>query len=421
MRVFKVLLIVFAALAVSAVVVVTAAIVSSQTESNETQAALEPFYTPPDPLVGKPGDIIRSEPMTGFDIKNGTGYRILYISKGPTGDLRASGGMVFVPTAQTTGERKVVAYAHGTSGLGDACAPSRSSATPVGQPFIQTLMDLGYVYTATDYVGLGTPGEPYYMIGSSEAEDVVNSVRAARNFPESKAGKTYAVMGHSQGGHSAIWTGALSEQIAPELDLVGVSASAPAVQLEPLLNEQWNQLIGWAIGPEVALSWPLVYPDLKATDVLTPKGTELYHELSYKCLDAAGIQGAVQNLLGNELFSQNPSGVPTWARAMKEQTPAPLPPSMPVLMTQAMGDGVVVANTNALTQEMWCAAGSNLQVNWLGQIATGSLAPLQTHENTLFAAWPMETDWIQARFDGKPAKPNCGFTPPIAPYSSTAK
>ena len=45
------------------------------------------------------------------------------------------------------------------------------------------------------------------------------------------------------------------------------------------------------------------------------------------------------------------------ARAMREQTPKPLPASMPVLINQAMGDGVVLANTNSLTQQKWCAAG----------------------------------------------------------------
>ncbi len=420
MRVFKVFLIIFAAIAVSFVVVVSASVISNKAETKQEQAALDPFYTPPDPVVGKPGDIIRSEPMAGFDIKNGTGYRVLYVSKDPTGALRASGGMVFVPSTPVTGDRKVVAYAHGTTGLGDECAPSRSPLTPAAQPFIQTLMDLGYVYTATDYVGLGTPGEPFYLIGSSEAEDVVNSVRAAQNFPGSQAGKTYAVMGQSQGGHSAIWTGALSKKIAPELDLVGVAASAPATQLGPLLNQQWNTTIGWAIGPEVALSWPLVYPELKPVDILTPAGADIYVDLAYKCLDAAGIKGSIENALGNNLFSENPSNVPAWARAMQDQTPPPLPSSMPVMITQAMGDGVVLANTNALTQQKWCAAGSNVHFNWLGQLATGSLAPLATHQNTLLSAWPLETDWIQARFAGEPTTSNCGFTPPIKPYSPTA-
>jgi alpha-beta hydrolase superfamily lysophospholipase len=277
-------------------------------------------------------------------------------------------------------------------------------------------MDLGYVYTATDYVGLGTPGDPYYMVGASEAQDVVNSVRAAQRFPGSDAGSRYAVMGHSQGGHSALWTGALSEKIAPELELVGVAASAPATQLVPLLEQQWNTMIGWAIGPEVAVSWPTVYTSLApVTNILTPQGADHFQAMAYECLETAGVQGYVQEALGHQMFASSPASDLDWRDAMAAETPPPLPAELPVMITQAMQDGIVLANTNALTQERWCKAGTNLQFNWLGQLATGPLASAQTHEDTLFAAWPLEVDWMQDRFAGRRAQPNCSFTPPVAP------
>lgn len=418
MRFLKTILIIIAALAVSGLVMLTTAYVQDKAETTQTQNALDPFYTPPNPLPnGKPGDIIRSEPLTDTGVTSGTGYRILYLTKGPNGEARASGGMVFIPTKPSKEKRPIVTYAHGTSGLGDACAPSRTANVIKFQPFIETLMDLGYVYSATDYAGLGTPGDPYYLIGASEAADVVNSVRAAQNFPNSQAGNRYAVMGHSQGGHSALWTGELSKSIAPELDLVGVSASAPAAEIQPLLEQQWNTFIGWAIGPEVMLSWPLVYPNLDPGDVLTPEGAKLYPDIAYMCLEAAGLKGYVEQKLGTNMFSKSPGDVPAWRAAIDLQTPKPLPGSMPLLINQAVGDGIVLANTNALLQQKWCKAGSNLQMNWLGQLATGPLAPEETHENTLFAAWPLETDWIQQRFAGRPPTPNCGIVPPVAPYS----
>ena len=61
------------------------------------------------------------------------------------------------------------------------CAIARSDR-PTDQPFIQTLMDQGYVYL-TPTMSYSVLGRSYYMIGVSEATDVVNSVRAARNFP----------------------------------------------------------------------------------------------------------------------------------------------------------------------------------------------------------------------------------------------
>jgi alpha-beta hydrolase superfamily lysophospholipase len=418
MGILKAILIVILAIVVAGVVSLTIAVVAPKEETTQRQSELDLFYTPPNPLPStKPGTIIRSEPVTYFEdaLANVTVVRTLSVTRDPTGAPRATGGLLFIPTTPASGERPVVAYAHGTGGLGDACAPSRNPASPMNMPFIQTMADQGWVVTATDYVGLGTPGDPYYLIAASEAEDVVNSVRVAQAFPGSQAGSRYIVMGHSQGGHSAIWTGELSKKLAPELELLGVTVSAPSVELSPLLDQQWNQLIGWAIGPGVLVSWPLVYPKINPNDVLTENGQSEYRDIAYKCIGAAALTAEVQTTFGKEMFAKNPVTSPGFAEALAAQTPKPLPASMPMLMTQAIGDGVVLPNTNAKLQVEWCKAGSNLRVNWLGQLATGPLGSYQTHVNTQRASWPMETDWMQDRFAGKEQTPNCAFTPPVAP------
>src|SRR5438132_7343875 len=77
------------------------------------QKSLDPFYTPPSPLpAGKPGDIIRSEPMNNASVPGGTAYRILYLTQLPDGSAAVSSGMIFVPTAPAPagGQRKVVAW-----------------------------------------------------------------------------------------------------------------------------------------------------------------------------------------------------------------------------------------------------------------------------------------------------------------------
>ena len=53
--------------------------------------------------------------------------------------------------------------------------------------------------------GSGTPGVHPYLIGDSEAYSVLDSVRAARELPDAKAQKRFAVWGHSQGGHAALF------------------------------------------------------------------------------------------------------------------------------------------------------------------------------------------------------------------------
>ena len=115
--------------------------------------------------------------------------------------------------------------------MGDACVPSRS-ANPLQDTdnWLDQMMQLGWVVVVDRLRrASGTPGPNLYLVAQSEVRDVVNAVRAARNVPEAEAGTRYATWGHSQGGHSSVWTGHLGEEYAPELDLLGVAAAAPAL------------------------------------------------------------------------------------------------------------------------------------------------------------------------------------------------
>ncbi len=65
---------------------------------------------------------------------------------------------------------------------------------------------------------------------------MLDSVRAARNLPDSDTSGRFAVWGHSQGGHAALFAGELAALYAPELKLVGIAASAPATYLLELFE-----------------------------------------------------------------------------------------------------------------------------------------------------------------------------------------
>lgn len=418
MRVLKLFGIAFLALIVALTVTVAGSYISSVRESDTYQADVQPFYNLPNPAPNvPPGTLIRTEPITNipFNLTGASAYRMLYMSQDNKGNPRISSGMFFVPTSASKGPRPVVAYAHGTSGFGDACAPSRSESSAKSLPWIQTMMNNGWVMTATDYVGIGTEGEPFFLIGQSEANDVVNSVRAVRNFTDADAGDRYAVMGHSQGGHSALWTGELSKQIAPELKLVGVAASAPAADLEGLVNMSWNIPNAWGLGPDVLVSWPTVYPQLNADQVATQLGMEDFQKLAYECVENTLLQGEFESLLGRQLFGTNPTTLPAWQQIIAEQTPTPYPADMPLSISASVQDGVVFAKTTAELRDQWCAAGANLQMTWLGDLASGPLANLQAHTDTILTAWPEMTMWMQQRFQGIPATNNCTATNPVIP------
>jgi len=147
--------------------------------------------------------------------------------------------------------------------------PSRAEGQYAIEGWLQEMLDDGWVVVATDYVAMGTSGTPLYLVGASEARDVVNSVRAARQVAGADAGTRWGVWGHSQGGHAALWTGALAASLAPELQLVGVAAAAPAAELGPLITQQWSNVVSWVIWPPVAVSWPIVHPGVTLEGVVT--------------------------------------------------------------------------------------------------------------------------------------------------------
>ncbi len=418
MRPFKIILIFIMAVIVCSAVTVGAVLWSKQASTDRAQEQLEPFYLPPDPLpTGRPGDIIRSEPMTNVKLNDATAHRVLYLSENVHGQPVAVSGMVFVPNGKPAkGSRKVIAWAHPTTGMGDQCAPSRTPDPLSVMTWAQEMVNLGWVVSATDYAGLGTPGIEYYLVGRSEARDVINSVRMAQKFPESHAGAEYGVFGHSQGGHSALWTGEMSRTYAPELTLAGVAAAAPAAEFHALVDQQWNTIIGWVIGPEVMISWPATFPDVSVDAVISDAARGNYRNVAEKCNVEGGVAGAIEEVMGNQPFRMNPAENPAWDRALTAETPKPLPADLPTIVFQSVNDGVVLANTTALMQQKWCAAGSNLSVDWMGPIRS---VGAQTHQFTGIVAGPHVANWFQDRFAGRPTHSSCDTTPAVAPYAGT--
>jgi alpha-beta hydrolase superfamily lysophospholipase len=82
---------------------------------------------------------------------------------------------------------------------------------------LNEMLQQGYVVAATDYPGLGTSGPHPYLVGLSEGRAALDSVRAARSMAGSDS--AFAVWGHSQGGHAALYAGILAANYAPELKL----------------------------------------------------------------------------------------------------------------------------------------------------------------------------------------------------------
>ena len=378
----------------------------SNWQTNKQQAALAPFYdTAGLSLDGPLGEVVRWENLDD-EVVGGIGYRVLYRTEKADGTNTFSSGMVFVPYNPAQ-NRPVLAWAHGTLGLGDECTPSRVS-DPANISWLGDALSQGWVVTATDYAGQGTPGPQEYLVGAAEAHDVINSVRAARNMEQTNASNEYAVWGHSQGGNSALFTASQSGQYAPELELKGTVASAPAAELTDLLDAQYDTATGWVIGSIVAATWPAVNSSLDVNDVLSSSGQKAYQKLANQCIQKSAIAGLFRTALRQTIFSTNPVEVPAWKEMAEAQSGPNLAANQPLLVVESKVDKVVLPASTALYIQQACTAGSNLQSLWIDK-GNHEVIPELTYQQVI--------PWIKDRFQGLANQSSCSQPPAVTPAS----
>ena len=349
----------------------------------------------PLPLAaGAPGEIIDTEQL---DVA-GTGLRLLYHSTSATGDDVAVSGFVLLPEGEPPeGGWPLVAWAHGTTGLGDSCAPSHNAET---DQLAIALTSFGFAVVATDYEGLGTPGVHPYVVGPSQAHSVLDSVRAVRNL-DLPVTDRWLAFGHSQGGHAAMFTAQLQPSYAPELELIGTIAGAPPSQIETLNDSLiGSDFQGYLVMTASGLA--AAYDNLDLADVFTPEAIDLLDVVETGCtaeifdvfnpLDYATVSAVA-----------DPFQLEDWSEAIAIQETSLLPTTAPLLIIHGGDDEQIPVETSATLFERLCGLD--------GQAETVRIVyPGQSHAGVLtnFVAVPDILAFAQGRFAGAPADDQCG-------------
>jgi acetyl esterase/lipase len=356
------------------------------------------FYAVPDPLpAGKPGQVIRLQEIDPGTTGAAHAYRVLYHSRSVQGADIAVSGLVLEPRgAAPTGGRKVLSYAHGTTGIADECAPSRAPRASEALGLAKPFLDGGYVVVATDYEGLGTPGRHPYVVGISEGRGVLDIVRAARNIQSLRAGSRFAVWGHSQGGHAALFAAQLAAQYAPELHLVGAVAGAPATELPLIAAALRNNPFQYYLAMAAA-GFAAAYPNLDLHDVLTDKAIEILPVVDRGC--SAEVAAAFQGLRYEELASaDDPMTVEPWAEVIRASDPGHERIDAPLYVYHGGQDEQIPVVASELLAKRLCG---------LGQVIERRVFPGQSHAGVIGPAMPSITRWIADRFAGRSAPSTC--------------
>ena len=274
----------------------------------------------------------------GYDL-----YQIQYVSQGPVGTPVRVTGLLYAPTGGADAglaSTPLVGLAHGTSGMGPNCGPTH--VTTYADYMALPIVAHGWAVVATDYPGMGVDdgATSPYLVGPAEAYSILDSVRAAFQFHDSRfdasslSGELFFA-GHSQGGQATLFAHQLYDSTVGGKLLGSVS---------------------WA----PALGDPREMGQLLTADTFT-LGTGTL---------------VVMGLYGNMSYYGGPAATTWLSTSAQAQLPT-------ILYDQCLVDGTTVMST------LWPTLGDMLQIGFLSAVAA---CPFDGGSCPGFAQWATELE-----------------------------
>jgi hypothetical protein len=344
-----------------------------------------------------PGDLVSARAISAPGFFYANVWAVTYRSTSATGAPITVSGTVVVPRGAGA-STPVVAYAPGTHGLGDQCAPSRhlEAGDETEGLLIHQYATRGYAVAVTDYEGLGTPGEHTYIAGRAEGNATLDVVRAAQRLPGTglSPAAPVAVVGYSQGGHGAGWAAELAPSYAPELNIRAFAVGAPPADLRVVADHNDG---GANVGLVMAAGFGLdvAYPELELAPFLNDEGRAAFADIRDDCTDE------LSKYAGHSLADYTTTDVlnrPEWRARVVEQNLGTRNPRSPVLLYHSNGDEILPVQVSVDLRARWCAGGVNVTF-W--RTNTGP------HAVTAAVMSPSVTGWVADRLAGRPVTGNC--------------
>jgi pimeloyl-ACP methyl ester carboxylesterase len=379
----------------------SAAPTPQEARASITAHAPDAFYDPPSDLPHQPGALLRSEPLKDVVLPAGMrGWRILYATTVDDSTPATAVATVFAPSDPPAGPRPVIAWEHATTGLLQKCMPSLVSLPTKGVPWCNRIVMAGWVVVGTDYSFAEKGGPHPYLIGEGEARATLDSVRAARQMSELTLDKRIVVWGYSQGGHTALWSGIVGPRYAPDLEIFGVAAIAPAANIKNILA--MNVEVDKRFGPYLALAYSRFYSDITFEQALRPEALNAARQIVNLCgflppEDSERIEALTATFGGPALATSSNKALQL---RLEQNTPDGLI-SAPVVIAQGLSDTVVPPQATGAYVDERCSAGQRLEYwTFAGRDHFTIVQPGTPLEELLIR-------WTTARFANEPQASGC--------------
>jgi pimeloyl-ACP methyl ester carboxylesterase len=365
------------------------------------------------------GHVVHQEPYDDPPLEDasvlGKAWRGVYTSvSGVDGGARQISGAFFVPPGPAPANGwPVISLAHGTTGIGHNCGPSRQPDLMGYGPMIESFLADKYAVAVTDYEGLGESGSHPYLEPRTSAFNTIDAVRAMREIAPAVSARWVAV-GYSQGGQAAWAADELNSYYGNGLQLQGSLALAPSVNSTGAAD----LVRSGSLTDEQRASFPMALvggarynPNLDADAFLHGGADYFRQQLSYCEPEKQSTGGqigtpaplpwrTVVNRLrdANDVKPSSPQDVAVLRDALRRVALPQRPLDKPMLVINGDSDAVVLPEWVRFAISGSCALG--------GQIEHVQI-PNTTHYDVVTNSAQMTQRWIADRFAGTPAPSNC--------------
>ncbi|KUH99397.1 lipase [Mycobacterium sp. IS-3022] len=350
--------------------------------------------------IPAPGGLIESVPLDPALSVAGAdeAYRILYATIDQHDRPAVSTAVVFTPkSSPAQGGWPVVAWAHGTVGLGDACTPSAQPRSERDNEYLTHWLNQGYVVVGSDYAGLGTPGLMSYLNSVTTARGVVDSVIAAHQMGLPMSPK-WAVVGQSQGGGAAVATARWATEFSAGsgLDYRAVVATGTPADVESIVKQAGpNMVVPPELGPVanaytayIVAALREAHPELDINRILTPAGRAAADQAETVCV--AELSAALADMTVPGFFDEPLASIPGATAAVDTFMGIPADGyDRPIFLGVGLLDRDVPPN---LTLRFYDRLTAN------GQDVTLKVYPDEDHSGTVLASLPDSTPFLAQQF-----------------------
>jgi alpha-beta hydrolase superfamily lysophospholipase len=193
----------------------------------------------------------------------------------------------------------------------------------------------------------------------------------------------------------------LAPAYAPDVNVAGIAAIAPASDLPALVGRVKDTLEGRLLGGYILSAYSDIYPDVSFDRYVRPAARVIVREAAARCLDRpeAYVSAVTKILSRQPIYASDPLSGALGNRLTENMPRGHI--KAPVVIAQGLSDPLVLPSVQEAFVKQWCDAGQSLEYRTYKN---------RDHLSVVFAGSALIGDllsWTQSRFSGKPHASGC--------------